>query len=75
MVPYGGGADRLFSEALPSSSYTAVLPADLSSSSVSAAQPAETERDRWRGNERARERIPQWQAATVEVLHLRGADV
>lgn len=24
---------------------------------------------------RERERIPQWQAATVEVLHLRGADV
>lgn len=43
-VAYGGGVGRLSSKAQPSSSYTAVHPADLSSPRVWAAQTAETER-------------------------------
>lgn len=42
---YGGGAERLSSKALPSSSYTAVHPADLSSSRVSAAETGRKERE------------------------------
>lgn len=38
MVAYGVGADRRLTKALLSSCYTAVLPADLSSDCVSAAQ-------------------------------------
>lgn len=58
------GRDRLFSKALPSSSYTAVVPADLSSSSVSAEQRADTERqmEKRRERERGRDRVAELQA-------------
>ena len=73
VVPCGGRADGRFSEALPGSSYTAVIPADLSSSSVSAEQQAETERGRKRQmeggeGERGREREGERECPNCKLL-------